>query len=64
VSEDDTQTTTEQERAPEPAVAEPAAPQPAAGDGLPAAAQRPEVLVAASFAGAFVLARILKRIFD
>jgi hypothetical protein len=31
---------------------------------LPPAAQRPEVLVGATFAGAFVLARILKRIFD
>ena len=33
-------------------------------DKLPPAAQRPEVLVGATFAGAFVLARILKRIFD
>ena len=33
-------------------------------DKLPAAAQRPEVLVGAAFAGSFLLARILKRIFD
>ena len=33
-------------------------------DKLPPAAQRPEVLVGATFAGAFVVARILKRIFD
>jgi hypothetical protein len=47
---------------------------PAAGDGaeaafpgadrLPAAAQRPEVQVAAAFGGAFVIARVLKRLFD
>jgi hypothetical protein len=33
-------------------------------DRLPAAAQRPEVMVGAAFAGSFILARILKRIFD
>ena len=33
-------------------------------DKLPDAAQRPEVLVGATFAGAFIVARILKRIFD
>ena len=33
-------------------------------DKLPAAAQRPEVLVGAAFAGSFHVARILKRIFD
>jgi hypothetical protein len=33
-------------------------------DRLPEAAQRPEVLVGATFAGAFIFARILKRIFD
>jgi hypothetical protein len=33
-------------------------------DRLPTAAQRPEVLVGAAFGGAFILARILKRIFD
>jgi hypothetical protein len=33
-------------------------------DRLPAAAQRTEVLVGAAFAGSFVLARVLKRIFD
>jgi hypothetical protein len=33
-------------------------------DKLPPAAQRPEVLVGATFAGAFIVARILKRIFD
>ena len=33
-------------------------------DKLPTAAQRPEVLVAAAFAGSFIVARILKRIFD
>ena len=31
---------------------------------LPEAAQRPEVLIGATFAGAFVAARILKRLFD
>jgi hypothetical protein len=30
----------------------------------PAAAQRPEVLIGAAFVGSFVVARILKRIFD
>ncbi|HEX5781355.1 MAG TPA: hypothetical protein VFX80_05520 [Solirubrobacteraceae bacterium] len=33
-------------------------------DKLPPAAQRPEVLVGAAFAGSFILARVLKRIFD
>jgi hypothetical protein len=33
-------------------------------DKLPAAAQRPEVVVGAAFAGSFLAARILKRIFD
>lgn len=33
-------------------------------DRLPTAAQRPEVLIGAAFGGAFILARILKRIFD
>ena len=33
-------------------------------DKLPEAAQRTEVLVGAAFAGSFILARILKRIFD
>jgi len=33
-------------------------------DRLPAAAQRPEVLIGAAFAGSFIVARILKRIFD
>ena len=33
-------------------------------DKLPPAAQRPEVLVGAAFAGSFLIARILKRIFD
>ena len=33
-------------------------------DKLPTAAQRPEVLVGAAFAGSFIVARILKRIFD
>jgi hypothetical protein len=33
-------------------------------DRLPPAAQRPEVLVGAAFAGSFIIARILKRIFD
>ncbi len=33
-------------------------------DKLPTAAQRPEVLVPAAFGGAFVVARILKRLFD
>ena len=33
-------------------------------DKLPPAAQRPEVLVGAAFVGTFLVARILKRIFD
>jgi hypothetical protein len=33
-------------------------------DKLPAAAQRPEVMVGAAFVGSFLAARILKRIFD
>jgi hypothetical protein len=33
-------------------------------DKLPDAAQRPEVMVGAAFVGAFIAARILKRIFD
>jgi hypothetical protein len=33
-------------------------------DKLPPAAQRPEVMAGAAFAGSFILARILKRIFD
>jgi hypothetical protein len=33
-------------------------------DRLPDAAQRPEVLVGAAFGGAFILARLLKRLFD
>ena len=33
-------------------------------DRLPTAAQRPEVLIGAAFGGAFILARILKRVFD
>ena len=33
-------------------------------DKLPSAAQRPEVLVGAAFVGSFLVARILKRIFD
>jgi cobalamin biosynthesis Mg chelatase CobN len=33
-------------------------------DKLPPAAQRPEVLVGAAFVGTFLLARILKRLFD
>ena len=33
-------------------------------DKLPAAAQRPEVMVGAAFVGSFLVARILKRIFD
>ncbi len=48
-----------------------AAPGATAADGappsdspLPAAAQRPEVMAGAAFAGAFVVARVLKRIFD
>jgi hypothetical protein len=32
-------------------------------DRLPDAAQRPEVIVGAAFGGAFVLARILKKLF-
>ena len=33
-------------------------------DKLPPAAQRPEVLIGAAFAGSFIVAQILKRIFD
>jgi hypothetical protein len=33
-------------------------------DKLPPAAQRPEVLIGAAFAGSFLVARILKRLFD
>jgi hypothetical protein len=33
-------------------------------DRLPPSAQRPEVLVGAAFVGSFLVARILKRIFD
>ncbi|HET8758949.1 MAG TPA: hypothetical protein VFM58_23235 [Solirubrobacteraceae bacterium] len=33
-------------------------------DDAPPAAQRPEVLIGAAFVGSFVVARILKRIFD
>ena len=33
-------------------------------DKLPPSAQRPEVLVGGTFVGTFILARILKRIFD
>jgi hypothetical protein len=33
-------------------------------DKLPLAAQRPEVMAGAAFAGSFIVARILKRIFD
>jgi hypothetical protein len=61
----------EREQAPQP---EPAAPQPTppaaavaglpGADRLPPAAQRPEVLIGAAFAGSFLVARILKRIFD
>ena len=63
----------EKERAQAPAP-EPTAPEhtpPAAAvagmpgvEKLPPAAQRPEVLVGAAFAGSFLVARILKRIFD
>ena len=61
----------EREQAPprEPVTAEPTAPAAAVAgipgaDKLPIAAQRPEVLVGAAFAGSFLVARILKRIFD
>jgi hypothetical protein len=63
----------EQEREQAPPVVEPAPEptEPAAAvsgvpgvDRLPPAAQRPEVLVGAAFAGSFLVARILKRIFD
>ena len=33
-------------------------------DKLPPAAQRPEALIGAAFAGSFIVAQILKRIFD
>jgi hypothetical protein len=36
----------------------------AAADDGPGAAQRPEVLIGAAFVGSFLVARILKRIFD
>ena len=63
----------DQERAEAPTVAQgaPEPTEPAAAvsgmpgvDKLPPAAQRPEVLVGAAFAGSFLVARILKRIFD
>ena len=61
----------EREQAPvrEPEVPEPTPPAAAVAgipgaDKLPPAAQRPEVLVGAAFAGSFLVARILKRIFD
>jgi hypothetical protein len=58
----------EQAPAPEPVTPAPE-PQPAGAgipgvDKLPPAAQRTEVLVGAAFVGSFVVARILKRIFD
>ena len=37
---------------------------PAGDSPLPAAAQRPEVMAGAAFGGAFILARVLKRLFD
>ena len=61
----------EREQAParEPETPEPTPPAAAVAgipgaDKLPLAAQRPEVLVGAAFAGSFLVARILKRIFD
>jgi hypothetical protein len=59
----------EQAPAPEPEPPQPTPPAAAAAgipgaDKLPPAAQRPEVLVGAAFAGSFLVARILKRIFD
>jgi hypothetical protein len=49
---------------PQPVTAEPAAAGIPGVEKLPAAAQRTEVLVGAAFAGSFIVARILKRIFD
>jgi hypothetical protein len=49
------------------AAAQPAPPIPepvAVASEAPAATQRPEVLIGAAFVGSFVVARILKRIFD
>jgi hypothetical protein len=59
----------EQAPAPEPEPPQPTPPAAAAAgipgaDKLPPAAQRPEVLIGAAFAGSFLVARILKRIFD
>jgi chromosome segregation ATPase len=61
----------EREQAPvrEPETPEPTSPAEAVAgfpgvDKLPASAQRPEVLVGAAFVGSFLVARILKRIFD
>jgi hypothetical protein len=61
----------EREQAPvrEPVAPEPTAPAAAVAglpgvDKLPPAAQRPELLVGAAFVGSFLVARILKRIFD
>jgi hypothetical protein len=59
----------EQAPAPEPEPPQPTPPAAAAAgipgaDKLPPAAQRPEVLIGAAFAGSFLAARILKRIFD
>jgi len=55
--------------APEPAAPEHTPPAEAVAgmpgvDKLPPAVQRPEVLVGAAFVGSFLVARILKRIFD
>jgi hypothetical protein len=41
-----------------------AAAAPDGGSALPEAAQRPEVIAGAAFGGAFILARVLKRLFD
>jgi hypothetical protein len=41
-----------------------AAAAPDTGPQLPEAAQRPEVIAGAAFGGAFILARVLKRLFD
>jgi hypothetical protein len=46
------------------AAAAAAAPAFPGADRLPESAQRPEVMIGAAFGGAFLLARILKRIFD
>ena len=63
MSQDDQPTLGRTESATAPPEPEPA-PRALPPGGPPGIAERPEVLAGAAFAGAFVAARILKRIFD